>query len=186
MNDDNVRVGDAADAEIQRPPRGKDEVTAIGRFDIEVVRKGKVISRRTAYNRVVTTGLNDIIDKFFNGSGYTAALYVGLTDGSPTIVAGDTISSHAGWSEVTAYDEAARPALNMGSASSASANNGSNKATFTIDTNSTTVGGLFIATDDTKGGTAGTLIAAVALTGGDESLDDDDVVNVTYTFTLSV
>ena len=183
---DQVNIGDVADAEIRRARKGIDGVRVTGRFDIEIVRNGEVIRQLTAFNRVVTTGLNDILDKYFSGSGYTAALYVGLIDDSPTIIAGDTMASHAGWAEVTAYDESNRQALTMGSASSGSINNSASKASFTISTNATDIGGLFVATDNTKGGTSGTLISAVALTGGDEQLDDDDVVNATYTLTLSV
>lgn len=40
-------------------------------------------------NLVVTAGLNDSLTQHFKGSNYTAAWYVGLTDGTPTAVARD-------------------------------------------------------------------------------------------------
>ena len=64
-------------------------------------------------NLVTNVGLDDILDKYLKGSAYTAAFYVGLTDGTPTVAAGDTMASHAGWVEVTAYSEANRPALTL-------------------------------------------------------------------------
>lgn len=132
-------------------------------------------------NRVVNVGLNDVIDKYFKGSSYTAAFYVGLTDGTPTTAAGDTMASHPGWVEVTAYTQASRPALTLGAVSSQSANNGASRASYTINAASTTIGGAFITTNATKGGTAGTLYSVAAFTLGDKGLDTDDVLNVTVT-----
>jgi len=137
-------------------------------------------------NIVTNAGLDDILDKYYKGSSYTAAHYVGLTDGTPTVAAGDTMASHAGWTEVTAYDEANRPTLTLGTVSSQSVDNSASKASYTISTNGTTIGGAFISTDDTKGGTTGTLVSAVAFDSGtDKGLDDNDVLNVTVTATMA-
>ena len=136
-------------------------------------------------NTVVTTGLNDILDKYYKGSSYTAAHYMLLTDGTPSVVVGDTMASHAGWSEVTAYDETNRPTITWGTVSGGSVDNSANKASFTISSNSTTIGGAALTTDSTKGGTDGTLIGGGVFTAGDKSLDDDDVLNVTVTATIA-
>jgi len=130
---------------------------------------------------VVNEGLDDVLEKYLKGSSYTAAHYVGLTDGTPTFAAADTMASHAGWTEVTAYDEAARQTATWGSVSSQSVDNSASKATFTISTNSTTIGGAFLSTDNTKGGTTGTLYGGGAFSAGDKTLDDDDVLYVTVT-----
>lgn len=134
-------------------------------------------------NLVVNEGLDDLLSKYFKGSGYTAAHYVGLTDGSPTAAAGDTLASHAGWSEVTDYDEAARPDLTLGSVSSQSVDNSASKASFTINA-SVTIGGAFVATDNTKGGTTGTLYGIGAFS-ADRSLGSGDTLNVTVTLTAA-
>lgn len=139
----------------------------------------------TNSNTVVNEGLDDVLDKYLKGSAYTAAFYVGLTDGTPTVAAGDTMSSHAGWAEVTAYDEAVRQTLTLGTVSSQSVDNSASKATFTISTNSTTVGGAFVTTNSTKGGSTGTLYGAAALSAGDKSLDDGDTLQVTVTLTAA-
>lgn len=134
-------------------------------------------------NLVVNVGLNDLLDKYFKGSSYTAAHYVALLDGTPTMAAGDTMASHAGWVEVTAYDEATRPVFTTGTVASQSVSNTASKATFTISTNATVIGGCALVTNSTKGGTSGTLYGGGAFTGGDKTLDDGDVLSVTVTAT---
>jgi len=146
---------------------------------------GRVKWTDTVENLVVNEGLDDLLDKYFKGSSYTAAHYVGLTDGTPTVAAADTMASHAGWSEVTAYDEANRPSFTPGSVSGQSVDNSASKATFTISTNSTTIGGCFLTTDNTKSGTSGTLYGAGAFSAGDKTLDDNDTLEVTVTCTTS-
>jgi hypothetical protein len=138
-------------------------------------------------NIYVNTGLNDVLDKFWKGSAYTAVHYVGLTDGTPTVVAGDTSASHAGWVEVLAYGDSGetRPVLTLGSVASQSVDNSGSKAVFDINANGTTVGGAFLSTNQVMGGTLGTLIAAGAFTGGDKTLDNGDTLNVTVTLTAS-
>lgn len=134
-------------------------------------------------NLVVNEGLDDLLDKYFKGSAYTAAHYVGLTDGSPTVAAGDTMASHAGWAEVTAYDEAARPDLTLGSVSGQSVDNSASKASYSINA-AATIGGAFVTTDNTKGGTTGTLYGAGAFS-QDRSLSSGDTLNVTVTLSAA-
>jgi len=136
-------------------------------------------------NIVPNVGLDEMLDKFYKGSAYTASHYVGLTDGTPTVAAGDTMASHAGWVEVTAYDEAARQAFTPGAVSGQSVDNSASKAVFTVSTNGTTIGGGFLTTDSTKGGSSGILVSAVAFTAGDKSLDDGDTLSVTVTATMA-
>ncbi len=136
-------------------------------------------------NLVVNAGLDDSLDKHLKGSSYTAAWYVGLTDGTPSFAAGDTESSHAGWTEVTAYDEANRQTLTLGSVSGQSVDNSASKAVFTIDTNDTTVGGAFITTTATKGGSVDTLYGGGAFTAGDKTIDDGDSLTLTITCTAA-
>lgn len=135
-------------------------------------------------NRIVNVGLDDYLDKYWKGSTYTAAHYVGLTDSTPTDAAGDTMSSHAGWTEVTAYSEGARQTLTLGSVSSQSVDNSASTADYTAS-GSTTVGGAFITTDSTKSGTSGTLITVGAFSGGDKSLTTSDTLSVTATLTMA-
>jgi len=127
---------------------------------------------------IVNEGLDYILDQFFGSD----VFYVGLK-GSGTIAAADTMSSHSGWSEVEDYDEAVRQTLTVGSASSQSIDNSASVATFTISA-SVTVAGYFLTTDDSKGGTSGTLVSAGDFTSA-QSAVDDDVVEITLTFTAA-
>lgn len=136
-------------------------------------------------NLVVNVGLDDILDKYYKGSTYTAAHYCGITGTTPSFAAGDTMASHAGWTEVTAYDEAARQTITWGTVSGQSVDNSASKAVFTISTNNTTIGGGFVTTNNTKGGSTGTLVGGAAFSAGDKTLDDNDTLNVTVTATAS-
>jgi len=179
----NVKVGAGAGA-------GAGALAAMGRKNVwEFVcrdRDGKVKWRDTIeHNLVVNEGLDDSLDKHLKGSAYTAAFYILLTDGTPSVAAGDTMASHAGWTEVTAYDEATRQTATFGSVSGQSVDNSGSPAVFTISANDTTVGGACLVTNNTKGGSTGTLYGGGAFSAGDKTLDDDDTLTVTMTCTAS-
>lgn len=135
-------------------------------------------------NLVVTAGLNDSLDKHFKGSSYTAAWYVGLTAGSPSFAAGDTMSSHAGWTESAIYSESVRQTLSLGSVSGGSVDNSASKASYSIN-GSGTVGGAFVVTDNTKSGSTGTLYGGGAFSGGNRTVASGDTLNVTITLTAA-
>lgn len=134
-------------------------------------------------NLVVTEGLNDSLDKHLKGSSYTAAWYVGLTTSSDTFAAGDTMSSHSGWTESTAYSNATRPALTLGTVSAGSVDNSASKAVFNINATAT-IGGAFVCSNSTKSGTTGILYGGAAFT-ADRSVANGDTLNVTVTCTAS-
>lgn len=144
---------------------------------------GSVLWADGFHNLVVNEGLDDVLDKYFKGSAYTAAHYVLLTDGTPTVAAGDTMASHVGWAEVTAYTEANRPTFTAGSVSGQSVDNSASKADFSINANGTTIGGAGLTTNNTKGGATGTLYSAGAFSAGDKTLDSGDTLSVQGTFT---
>lgn len=143
---------------------------------------GKIKWEDHSDNLVVTTGLNDILDKYYKGSTYTAAHYVGLKL-TGSVVAGDTMASHAGWSESTAYSQANRPTLTMGTVTSGSVDNSASKATFSIN-GTATITGAFVATNNTKGGTTGTLIGATDFSTS-RSVINGDTLEVTVTASLT-
>jgi hypothetical protein len=138
-------------------------------------------------NLVVNAGLKLMNDTFFAGSAYTAVWYLGLITGpgsGTTFAASDTMSSHIGWTEDTTYSNTNRPTVTFGAASLADPSVIATSATsFTIN-GATTVAGAFLTTNNTKGGTTGTLFSASDFTGGDRILASGDTLNVTYTFTL--
>ena len=131
-------------------------------------------------NLVVDVGLDDVLDKYFKGSGYTATHYVGLKD-TGSVIAGDTMGSHAGWGTITPYSDANDPTFTPGSVSSQSVDNSASKASFACNATDE-VFGAFLKTDNTKGGTAGILYG-----GGDfassRNVVNGDTLNVTITCT---
>jgi hypothetical protein len=141
-------------------------------------------------NLVVNVGLQDMNTKYFTGSSYTAAWYLGLYGSGSTNnpAASDTMSSHAGWTEVTAYSQSTRPACTFGTASTANPSvisNSGSPATFSIN-GTTTVGGAFLTSNNTKGGTTGTLFSAADFQSpGDRAVVNGDTLTVTYTFSLT-
>ena len=150
-------------------------------WELRHYREGELIHQEKFTNVVVDGGLDDILDKYYKGSAYTATFYVGLTDDSPTVAATDTMASHAGWAESTVYS-GNRATLTLGTVASQSVDNAAAVASFSI-TDTDTVGGAFIATDSTKGGTTPTLIAVAAFSGGDRDVINTDVLEVTTTLT---
>lgn len=174
------------DAEALLRARALGGMGVDGKWDITCRDKhGRVKWRDTIENLITNAGLDHALDIVLSAGTQVTTWYVGLTDGTPTAAAGDTMSSHAGWTEVEAYDEAARPTWSDGGVSSQSVDNSGGTATFTISTNSTTVGGAFLVSVDTKGGTTGVLFAVGAFSAGDKSLDDDDTLDVTAAFTAA-
>lgn len=150
---------------------------------------GRVKWVEDVYNLITTEGLNDLLTKYFKGSGYTATWYVGLVDGfdsTEAFAAGDTaaeIDGTNGWNELQSYDEANRQDLTLGTASSGSIDNTGNVAAFTISA-TVTVEGAFIISDNTKGGTTGVLYGEAAFSAA-RSAVDNDTLNVTVTLTAS-
>ncbi len=127
-------------------------------------------------NTVVTGGADDLLDKYFAGSAYTAAWYLGLK-GTGTAAATDTLASHGTWSEVNPYT-GNRPALAFAAASARSKVATAISYSITV-AGPTTVAGAFTASVNT--GTAGILYSA-----GDFATSRSVVSGDTLTVTLTV
>jgi hypothetical protein len=128
-------------------------------------------------NLVTTGGKTDIIDKYLKGSSYTAAWFLGLK-GTGSAAAGDTLASHAGWTEQTPYS-GNRPAITWGTTTS-----GSNTATaVSISiTGSATVAGAFTCTVNT--GSSGVLYS-VSDFAASRTVANGDTLNVTPTLAVT-
>lgn len=164
-----------------------ESVNVSGTYEVTCRDKaGNIKWKEDIKNLVTTAGKNDLLDKYLAGSSYTAAWYIGLISSVSysAVAAGDTASSHAGWTEAGPtnapnYDESTRPAVSFSAASSGSKTS-SAVSQFTI-AETGTVKGAFLISDNTKGGTGGILYSAGLFTGGDKAVVDDDIINVTYT-----
>jgi len=143
-----------------------------------------------AKNLVVNVGLQDMNTKYFKGSGYTAAWYLGLVNASPspTFAAGDTMASHAGWAETTAYSGANRATANFGTATTANPSlidNVASQASFAI-TGTVTVAGAFLTATQDKTTNTGILFSVAAFESpGNRSVVNGDTLNVRYDFSLA-
>lgn len=180
---DRIPITDRADADIVRGSANRSRIDMRGQFDVECLGPdGRVKWRDSFRNLVTNAGEDDVLDKYFKGSAYTAAHYVGLTDATPTTAETDTMASHTGWAEDQNYSETVRQTLTMGTVSGQSVDNSASKASFSIN-GTTTIGGAFVTDSNTKGGTTGVLYSVGAFTGGNKAVGNGDTLNVTYTAT---
>lgn len=190
MNFDKAQSTDKVAAVVQQSQGVAAGVKGGGVFKVECFDKeGKLKWTAESKNLVVNVGLQDMNTQYFKGSSYTAAWYIGLygAAASNNPAAGDTMSSHAGWTENTTYSNATRPAATFGTATTADPSvidNSASPASFNIN-GTTTIGGAFLTSNSTKGGTTGILFSAADFQSpGDRSVVSGDTLNVTYTFNL--
>lgn len=153
-----------------------------GRWVIEHLRAGKVIGTYEFPNDITNEGKNHIFGvQFFDVTQIaSSSWFAGLisNSGYSALAAGDTMASHAGWTELTGYTQATRPAWGQGTPASQSITNAS-PITFDINA-SGTVKGVFITSNSTKGGTTGKLWAT-ALFAADVPVSNGDQLKATYT-----
>jgi hypothetical protein len=181
---------DAVGANVLKGNGTRDGLKGGGIFTVRCHDKnGNLKWEQKSHNLVVNVGLAYVNTTFFKGSGYTAAWYVGVygpaSSNNPSST--DTMASHAGWTEVTAYSNATRPAATFGAATTADPSviaNSASPAQFLINA-SANVGGAFLTTGDSPGGSSGVLFSASDFAApGDRVVQNGDVLSVTYTFSL--
>lgn len=132
------------------------------------------------HNDITNAGKNALLDSFFRNQSPPATWYFGLVDNSgfTAFAAGDTMSSHAGWTEFTTYSDSTRVAWTTVTAASQSITNTS-VSTFNIN-GSGTVKGVFVTSVSTKAGTTGTLWSTAAFTSA-VPVSNGDQLKITYT-----
>lgn len=187
-----AKISDTTESGLMMNSQSNEGLKATGKFLIECYDKdGKLKWTDESKNLVVNVGLQYMAGTSLDGStaritSWYLGLYGAASSNNPA--AGDTMSSHAGWTEVTDYTEATRPAATFAAATNANPSvvtNSSNKAQFTMNA-TVTVGGAFLTSNNTKGGTSGTLFSAKDFSApGDRNVVSGDVVLVTYTFSLA-
>lgn len=130
-----------------------------GVFTAEHWRAGQMLRRWSWKNLITDVGMNYLLDASFSGGTQITTSYAGLVDNTSftAFAAADTMGSHAGWIEFEDYDESNRVTWTEGGASARAITN-STAMTFTINANGT-LKGAFLTSNNTKGGTTGTLIA---------------------------
>jgi hypothetical protein len=175
-----------ANARILTGARARNALAGAGRIAgawaaVARARNGRILYTRAWANIVVDQGLDELLAAALGGATPASAWYVGLTSGSPNIARGDTLASHEGWAEIDAYSEGARVVWTPGAVSGAAIAN--TKSTFTVNANSTTIGGAFLSS--AASGTNGKMYAAGAFAGGDITLSSGSTLDITAEFTAA-
>ncbi len=161
--------------------RGIDsDVKPRGYFDVEIWRYGKLYHKELVPNGVTNIGKDEILDSYFRNQAPPALWHLGFIDnaGFSALAATDTMASHAGWVESTAYSEANRPTWVTVAATAQSISN-TTPATFSIN-GTATLFGIFAVDENTKGGTTGILWATAGFASTIPVINGD-ILKITYT-----
>ena len=188
MFNEKAKSTDLTVASVSAGAGSKERVGGGGVFYFKCYDKdGNLKWEDKAHNLVVDVGLQDMNTKYFSGSSYTAAWYLGLITGpaaSTTIAPGDTLASHAGWTENTSYT-GNRKAVTFGVATTADPSvisNSGSPASFSI-TGSVVIAGAFLT--NVASTNVGVLFSASDFQSpGDRTVVSGDTLTVTYTFNL--
>ena len=168
---------------------------ATGRFRMECYDKDGILKwTAESQNLVVNVGLQYMAGTALTSTTQITTWYIGLygAGASNTPNAGDTMSSHGtagsgGWTEVTPY-AGNRPTATFAAATNANPSvvtNTASPASFSINATQT-VGGAFLTSNNTAGGSTGTLFSAADFQSpGDRNVVSGDTLNVTYQFSLA-
>jgi len=188
---ENTTSTDAVSAGLICAPKAKQSALALGRFKMACYDKdGALKWEAEEDNLVVNVGLAYMAGSALTSVTQITTWYIGLygAAASNTPAAGDTMSSHAGWTENVGYSDATRVACTFATATTANpsvATNSASVAVFNINATST-VGGAFLTSGSAKSGTAGTLFSAADFSApGDRAVTSGDLLNVTYTLSLA-
>jgi hypothetical protein len=143
-----------------------------------------------AKNLVTNAGLQDMNAKYFTGSAYTAAWYIGLVDnaGFTAYAAADTMASHAGWAENVGYSGSNRGTATFATPTLADPSvitNNASQASFSI-TSTATIRGAFLTATQDKTVNSGVLFSEADFEApGSRSVVSGDTLNVRYDFSLA-
>lgn len=124
-------------------------------------------------NLTVTEGLNHLLNTQFKSGAQVGTWHLGLK-GTGSVVVGDTLASHGGWSEVTPY-AGNRPALVLGSVANGAVNNQASPTSISINATQT-IAGAFVCS--VASGTVGVLYGAADFA-EPRSMASGDTLNVT-------
>ena len=191
MTTEKLTATDQISSGLTRNTKAGEDVKATGLFEIKCHDKdGNLKWEAQSKNLVVNEGLAYMAGSALTSVTQITTWYLGLygAGASNTPAAGDTMASHAGWTEVVAYSNGTRVAATFVTATTANPSvvtNSASPATFNIN-GTTTVGGAFLTSGSAKSGTTGTLFSAADFgSPGDRSVVNSDTLSVTYTFSLA-
>jgi hypothetical protein len=191
MTTEKLKVTDHISSGLIAGTQSGEQAKATGVYHVECHDKdGNLKWSADTKNLVVNEGLAYMAGTALTSVAQITSWYIGLygAGASNTPAAGDTMASHAGWTEVVPYSNATRVAATFVTATTANPSvvtNAASPATFNINATST-VGGAFLTSGSAKSGTTGTLFSAADFSApGDRSVVSGDIISVTYTFSLA-
>ena len=191
MTTEKLKVTDQMSSGLIAGTQSGEQATATGVYHVECHDKdGNLKWSTDSKNLVVNAGLAYMAGTALTSVAQITTWYIGLygAGASNTPAATDTMSSHAGWTEVVPYSNATRVAATFVTATTANPSvvtNAASPATFNINATAT-VGGAFLTSGSAKSGTTGTLFSAADFSSpGDRSVVSGDIISVTYTFSLA-
>lgn len=191
MTTEKLKVTDHISSGLIAGTQSGEQAKATGVYHVECHDKdGNLKWSADSKNLVVNAGLAYMAGTALTSVAQITTWYIGLygAGASNTPAAGDTMASHAGWTEVVPYSNATRVAATFVTATTANPSvvtNAASPATFNINATST-VGGAFLTSGSAKNGTTGTLFSAADFSSpGDRSVVNGDIISVTYTFSLA-
>lgn len=200
----NFRFPHCVSAEMERPRSLCDALGLGGIFHVQHVRKNIIIAEFDVHNGVTNEGLNyalgSCFDEDYAGTNPAAYNYwwIGLIDSGDSHAAGDTYASHAGWTEFELYTGDRKNWLAAGDHASSQSIANAATVDFTISgvTPPDYVAGIMLVSDGTDGSgtdievkddtaTSDAVLWATAEFAADLSVQDSDVIKVTYTVNAS-
>ena len=191
MTIDKIKATDVVSGGLTCNTKAGEAAQATGVYHVECRDKdGNLKWSAESKNLVVNAGLRYMAGTALTSVTQITTWYLGLYGSGATNspAAGNTMDAHSSWTEVTDYSNANRVTATFATATTASPSvvtNTASPAVFNIN-GATTVGGAFLTSDNTKGGTTGTLFSAADFgSPGDRSVVSGDTLSVTYTFSLA-
>lgn len=191
MTIEKTKATDVVSSGLTCGTKAGETAQATGKYYVECHDKdGNLKWTAESKNLVVNVGLQYMAGTALTSVAQITSWYLGLygAGASNTPAASDTMSSHAGWTENTTYSNATRVAAVFATATTANPSivtNAASPAAFNIN-GTTTIGGAFLTSSSTKGGTTGTLFSAADFgSPGDRSVVNGDTLSVTYQFSLA-
>jgi len=151
-----------------------------GKFQIQHFNKaGELVGNYDVPNGIVDIGINTLLDVMFDSGSQITTWYIGLINnaGTPTLSNSDTMGSHV-WTESQDYAAGTRPEWTAGEPSSRTITNAA-PVDFAID-DTVTLKGIFIVSNNTKGGTTG-ILWSTAQFATLVTANNGDTLKVTYT-----
>lgn len=143
-------------------------------------------------NLVVNAGLAYMAGSALTSVTQITTWYLGLITGpgsGTTFAAGDTMASHAGWTEFVNYSNGTRVTATFVTATTANPSivtNAASPSAFNISGAGGTVAGAFLTSGSAKSGTTGTLFSEADFgSPGDRAVVSGDTLSVTYQFSLA-